>query len=89
MSTHPSVQMTTSAYLARACLCGAPRSQHAYTYVNDGAGQIVLRILPMTDDPCAGFVDAIEREIGYPAGIDPTGRPTQVVHPAEADPGGD
>jgi len=92
MSTSDASQMTTSEYMARACMCGAPRSHHAYAYVADHAGRIVMRIMSMVSDKCVGFMDAIERQIGYPAGIDQSGYPIEpddrVVGPTEAEPGG-
>ena len=56
------------------------------------AGRIVMRIMSMVSDKCVGFMDAIERQIGYPAGIDQSGYPIEpddrVVGPTEAEPGG-
>lgn len=90
--------MTTAEYMARACMCGAPRSHHAYSYIADHAGRVVMRIMSVVNDKCVGFIDAIECQIGYPAGIDQGGYPVEIdvdgavdstkADPTKAEPGG-
>jgi hypothetical protein len=58
--------MDVGEYMARKCVCGRPRAEHAHFHERVADGRILLRVLPVPHSAvrCEGFLDEIELELG-------------------------
>lgn len=56
--------MDAKAYMARRCVCGLTRGEHAHFH-QQLDGKTILRVLPVANPTlCLGFLDEFELELG-------------------------